>query len=117
MIVNLQEVAERMLADYDAKTPGELVGEPLDLSTAQAYALQARLPVTRRAACGERVIGVRRLYELMAHPGAVGRQGADLRPALRHRMSSFWRASLVCALCQPGSGGRDGGAAIPGLVW
>ena len=47
MIVNLQELAERMLANYDARTPGELVGEPLDLSTAQAYALQAEIAPLR----------------------------------------------------------------------
>ena len=38
MVVDLQELAQRMLADYDARTPGQLVGEPLDLTTAQAIA-------------------------------------------------------------------------------
>jgi 2-keto-4-pentenoate hydratase len=56
MIVDLQEVAERMLADYDARTPGQLVGEPLDLSTAQAYALQAETARLRERR-GEKVIG------------------------------------------------------------
>jgi hypothetical protein len=63
-MVPFQEPAQRMLADYDARTPGQLVGEPLDLTTPRAY----------------------------------------------------WRASLVFALCQLGSGGRDGGAAIQGLA-
>lgn len=56
MVVNLQELAERMLADYDARTPGRLVGEPLDLSTAQAYALQAEIARLREQR-GEKVIG------------------------------------------------------------
>ena len=36
MVVDLQELARRMLADYDARTPGQLFGEPLDLTTVQA---------------------------------------------------------------------------------
>jgi 2-keto-4-pentenoate hydratase len=56
MIVDLREVAERMLADYDARTPGQLVGEPHDLSTAQAYALQAETARLRERR-GEKVIG------------------------------------------------------------
>src|SRR5206468_1365473 len=40
MVVDLRELARRMLADYDAGTPGRSLGEPLDLETAQAYALQ-----------------------------------------------------------------------------
>src|ERR1700719_4392919 len=43
MVVDLQELARRMLADYDARTPGQLFGEPLDLTTVQAYALQAEI--------------------------------------------------------------------------
>jgi hypothetical protein len=38
MLVDLQELARRMLADYDARTPGQLFGEPLDLTTVQAIA-------------------------------------------------------------------------------
>jgi 2-keto-4-pentenoate hydratase len=56
MIFDLQEVAERMLADYDARAPGERVGEPLDLSTAQAYAIQAEIARLRERR-GEKVIG------------------------------------------------------------
>ena len=43
MVVDLDELARRMLADYDARTPGELSGEPIDLTTVQAYALQAEI--------------------------------------------------------------------------
>jgi 2-keto-4-pentenoate hydratase len=56
MVDNHQVLARRMLADYDARTPGRLVCEPLDLTTVQAYAVQAevaRLRVQR----GERIIG------------------------------------------------------------
>jgi 2-keto-4-pentenoate hydratase len=51
-----QELAQRMLADYDARTPGQLFGEPLDLTTAQAYALQAQIARLREER-GEKVIG------------------------------------------------------------
>jgi hypothetical protein len=43
MVVDLQELAQRMLADYDAGTPGQLFGEPPGLTTVQAYALQAEI--------------------------------------------------------------------------
>jgi hypothetical protein len=43
MVVDLDELARRMLADYDARTPGKLSGEPIDLTTVQAYALQAEI--------------------------------------------------------------------------
>ncbi len=56
MAVDLQELARRMLADYDARTPCQLFVDPIDLTSSQAYALQAE--VTRlRGARGERVIG------------------------------------------------------------
>lgn len=56
MVVGLQELARRMLADYDAKTPGQHIGESLDLTTVQAYFLQAEI-VRLREQRGERVIG------------------------------------------------------------
>ena len=56
MVVDLQELARRMLADYDARTPGRLFAEPLDLTTAQAYALQAEI-ARFRGQRGEHVIG------------------------------------------------------------
>ena len=56
MIVGLQELARRMLADYDARTPGRVVDKPLDLTTVQAYALQAEIARLREQR-GERVIG------------------------------------------------------------
>ena len=40
MVVDLDELARRMLANYDARTPGELFGEPIEVTTVQAYALQ-----------------------------------------------------------------------------
>src|SRR6266480_1700850 len=56
MIDAAQELARQMLADYDARTPGQLFGEPLDLTTVQAYALQAEIARLREER-GERVIG------------------------------------------------------------
>ena len=56
MVVDLQELARRMLADYDARTPGQLFGEALDLTTVQAYALQAEIARLREQR-GEKVIG------------------------------------------------------------
>ena len=51
-----EELAERMLTDYDARTPGQSVGEPPDLTTAQAYALQREIARLRERR-GEKVIG------------------------------------------------------------
>jgi 2-keto-4-pentenoate hydratase len=56
MVVDLQELARRMLADYDASTPGRPQGEPLDLETAKAYALQSEIARLRERR-GERIIG------------------------------------------------------------
>jgi len=56
MAVDLQELARRMLADYDARTPGRLLPEPPDLTTVQAYALQAEIARLREER-GEKVIG------------------------------------------------------------
>src|SRR5439155_16807454 len=56
MVDAAQELARQMLADYDARTPGQLFGEPLGLTTVQAYALQAEIARLRQQR-GERVIG------------------------------------------------------------
>jgi 2-keto-4-pentenoate hydratase len=56
MVDDLQELARRMLADYDARTPGGRFGEPLDLTTAQAYVLQSEITRLREQR-GESVIG------------------------------------------------------------
>src|ERR1700730_15575259 len=56
MVVDLQALARRLLADYDAKTPGPHFGEPLDLTTVQAYALQVEIARLREQR-GEKVIG------------------------------------------------------------
>jgi 2-keto-4-pentenoate hydratase len=56
MVDSAQELARRMLADYDARTPGQLFGEPLVLTTVQAYALQAEIARLREQR-GEKVIG------------------------------------------------------------
>lgn len=63
------ELARRMLADYDAKTPGRLFREPSDLSKAQAYALQAEIARLRERR-GERVVG----YKVGCTSPAVRRQ-------------------------------------------
>lgn len=56
MVVDLQELARRMQADYDARTPSQRFAEPLDLTTAQAYSLQAEIAYLRERR-GEKVIG------------------------------------------------------------
>ncbi len=56
MAMDLEGLARRMLADYDAGIPGRSVGEPLNLVTAQAYSLQAEIARLREQR-GERVIG------------------------------------------------------------
>jgi 2-keto-4-pentenoate hydratase len=56
MVDAARELALRMLADYDARTPGQSLGEPLDLTTAQAYALAAEIARLREER-GEKVIG------------------------------------------------------------
>jgi 2-keto-4-pentenoate hydratase len=56
MVVDLQELAQRMLADYDARTPGQFFGEPLAPKTVQAYALQAEIARLREQR-GEKIIG------------------------------------------------------------
>jgi 2-keto-4-pentenoate hydratase len=69
MLVDLDELARRMLADYDARTPGRLFAEPGDLTAGQAYALQAAIARLREAR-GERVIG----YEVGCTSQAVRQQ-------------------------------------------
>jgi 2-keto-4-pentenoate hydratase len=56
MVVDLQELGQRMLADFDDRTPGRRLAEPLDLTTVQAYALQAEIARLREER-GEKVIG------------------------------------------------------------
>jgi 2-keto-4-pentenoate hydratase len=56
MVVELDELARRMLADYDARTPGQRFGETIGLTTIQAYALQAEIARLRERR-GEKVIG------------------------------------------------------------
>jgi len=56
MVVELHELARHMLADYDARTPGQLIADSFDLTTDHAYALQAEIARLREVR-GERVIG------------------------------------------------------------
>jgi 2-keto-4-pentenoate hydratase len=56
MAVDLDDLARRMLADYDARTPGERSGGLIGLTTVEAYALQAAV-VRLRERRGEHVIG------------------------------------------------------------
>ena len=37
----LDRLAARQLADYDARTPGQLFNQPVDLTILQAYELQS----------------------------------------------------------------------------
>jgi len=55
-VVDLPELARRMLADFDARTPGSFVGDLLDLTTTRAYALQTEIARLREQR-GERVMG------------------------------------------------------------
>lgn len=52
----IDELARRMLADYDARTPGARFGELVDLTIDRAYALQAEVARLRERR-GENVIG------------------------------------------------------------
>jgi 2-keto-4-pentenoate hydratase len=56
MAVDFDELARRMLTDYDDRTPGERSGGPIGLTTAEAYALQAAIARLRERR-GETVIG------------------------------------------------------------
>ncbi|MDG3002402.1 2-keto-4-pentenoate hydratase [Paludisphaera mucosa] len=69
MSVDPQGLARRMLADFDARTPGRLFAEPIDLTSGQAYALQAEVARLREAR-GERVVG----YKLGCTSPAVQKQ-------------------------------------------
>ena len=53
MAVELDELARRMLADYDARTPGQRFGETIDLTTLQAYTLQAEIARLRERRGGK----------------------------------------------------------------
>lgn len=53
---DIQRIAERLLADYDAKTPGRLFCQPVALTIAQAYVVQAEVARLREQR-GERIIG------------------------------------------------------------
>jgi 2-keto-4-pentenoate hydratase len=56
MAVDIEELARRMLADVDARTPGARFGEIMDLTAVQTYALQAEIARLRERR-GEDVIG------------------------------------------------------------
>jgi 2-keto-4-pentenoate hydratase len=69
MIVEIQELARRMLADHDAWTPNQVFAEPVAVTPEQAYALQAEVARLRERR-GERVIG----YKVGCTSPAVQRQ-------------------------------------------
>jgi 2-keto-4-pentenoate hydratase len=56
MTVDVNELAPRMLADYDAHNPGTVFSEGLRLSMPEAWALQSAVTALREQR-GERVIG------------------------------------------------------------
>jgi 2-keto-4-pentenoate hydratase len=56
MAVDLEEMARRILTDFPGRTPGQICCEVLNLTTAQAYGLQAEIARLREQR-GERVIG------------------------------------------------------------
>jgi 2-keto-4-pentenoate hydratase len=53
---DVQRSAERLLADFDSKTPGRLFCQPVALTIAQAYVVQAEVARLREQR-GERIIG------------------------------------------------------------
>ena len=68
-LVALLDLARRMLADYDAGSPGQAFAEPLDLTAVEAYVLQAEIARLRQER-GERVIG----YKIGCTSTAIQRQ-------------------------------------------
>ena len=56
MVVDLEDRAHRTLANCDCRKPGARSGDPIDLTTAKAYALQAMVARLREER-GEKVIG------------------------------------------------------------
>ncbi len=114
-MVDLQELARRMLADYDARTPGRLLAEPLDLTTVQAYALQAEIARLREER-GEKVIG----YKVGCTSRAIQAQlGVDEPIFGRLFDTGCFRSGtrlFLRSLRQSGGGGRGGGAAIQGFI-
>jgi hypothetical protein len=63
MAVDVQELARRMLADYDAHTPGGWAREPVTLTTGEAHAVQSEIARLRER-CGETIIGYKVGWEL-----------------------------------------------------
>src|SRR4051794_15487396 len=56
MLVDLEELARRMLADDDARAPGQCAGDLAELTTTRAYELQAEIARLREER-GEKLIG------------------------------------------------------------
>ena len=52
----LRRMALCMLADYDARTPGELFSRPVDLTIPESYVLQSEIARLREQR-GEKIIG------------------------------------------------------------
>ena len=52
----IRRMALCMLADYDARTPGELFSGPVDLTIPQSYELQSEIARLREQR-GEKIIG------------------------------------------------------------
>lgn len=71
-----QRMALCMLADYDARTPGELFSRPVDLTIPQSYELQSEIARLREER-GEKIIDDKafRCFRRRAHPALMsGRQ-------------------------------------------
>lgn len=65
----LRQMALRMLADYDARTHGELFSRPFDLTIPQSYELQSEIARLREQR-GEKIIG----YKIGCTSKAIQRQ-------------------------------------------
>src|SRR5262249_54078159 len=67
----LPGMAQVMLADYDARTPGQLFAQPLDLAISEAYALQGQVARLREER-GEHIIGYKVGCTSQAIQGQLG---------------------------------------------
>jgi 2-keto-4-pentenoate hydratase len=99
--VDIQELARRMLADYDARTPGRCVSEPVSLTIREAYAVQSEI-ARRREQRGETIIGYkvgctsRHIQtQLGVNEPIFGRLFAEERHPSGKRLSSACFANLA----------------------
>ncbi len=94
MVADVQELARRMLADHDARTPSRCFAEPLDLTTTQAYALQSQIARLREER-GEHVIG----YKVGCTSAAIQQQLGIWEPIFGRLFDTGCHAAGVRLSC------------------